>query len=96
MLASGDSAHAARLLLWHEAGQKGTFWGGSEVTSGLAYLESARLEDARGAPGLADDYYRQFLRRYDRPMPAQLHLVYEAQAAVERLTGRHGANLGGP
>jgi DNA-binding SARP family transcriptional activator/TolB-like protein len=85
LLASGDSAHAARLLMWHEAGQKGTFWAGSEITGGLAYLESARLEDARGAPGLAEEYYQQFLKRYDRPMPAQLHLVREAQAALERL-----------
>ena len=89
LLASGDTALAARLLMWHEAGQAGTFWAGSEVTGGLAYLESARLEDARGAPGLADEYYRQFLRRYDRPMPSQLHLVHEAQAAVERLSSRH-------
>jgi hypothetical protein len=31
---------------------------------------------------LARGYYQQFLRRYDRPVPSQVHLVKEAKAAL--------------
>ncbi len=89
LLEAGDSAQSARLLTWHQAAHKGPFWGGTEVTAGLAYLEMAKLEDARGDPGLAAEYYRQFLRRYDRPMPAQQHIVHEAEVALARLQRRN-------
>jgi hypothetical protein len=62
---------------------------GTEVTAGLAYLEMAKLEDARGDPGVAAEYYRQFLRRYDRPMPAQQHIVHQAEVALTRLQHRN-------
>jgi DNA-binding SARP family transcriptional activator/TolB-like protein len=89
LLDAGDSAQGARLLTWHQAAHKGPFWAGTEVTAGLAYLEMAKLEDARGDPGLAAEYYRQFLRRYDRPMPAQQHIVHQAEVALTRLQRRN-------
>jgi hypothetical protein len=49
------------------------------------YLARARLEEAGGDPHRAREYYRQFLRRYDQPMPSQIHLVDEAKAALARL-----------
>jgi len=45
----------------------------------------ARIEESRGSDSLAQEYYRQFLRRYDRPMPSQAHLVSESKAALARL-----------
>ena len=35
--------------------------------SSLAYLERARIEDARGNPPLAQEYYQEFLSQYDLP-----------------------------
>ena len=89
LLEAGDTARASGLLVWHQSAQKGTFWAGTEVTAGLAYLEMAKFEDARGDPGVAGEYYRQFLRRYDRPLPAQQHLVHEAEVALARLQHRN-------
>jgi TolB-like protein len=81
----GDVNEAARLLTWHEAAQSGPYWAGTEVTAGLAYRELARIEEARGSTRLSRESYEQFLRRYDRPMPSQAHLVEEAKAALARL-----------
>jgi hypothetical protein len=61
------------------------------VLSGPTYLARARLEELHGDPGRAREYYLQFLRRYDQPMPAQEHLVEEARAALARLSGGEGA-----
>ena len=87
LLEAGDSAQAARLLLWHEAGGGGWEWSFTYATTALAYLMLARIEEARGDARLAITHYRQFLRRYDMPMPGQRHLVDEAQSALERLAG---------
>ena len=81
LLEAGDTAQAARLLTWNEA------WGGvsgsvgAGVFGSLAYLERARIEDARGNGPLAREYYQEFLLRYDMPTPNQRHLVDEAREA---------------
>jgi hypothetical protein len=85
LLEAGDTAQAARLLVWHEAWQGGSYWAGTEVLAGLAYLQRARIEEARGSTRLASEDYQQFLRRYDMPVPAQRHLVEEAKAALARM-----------
>ncbi len=87
LLASGDTATAARLLTWVEA-DAGRGGSGTLLLGGLAQLQRARIEDARGHPALARAYYRQFLARYDMPMPAHRHLVEEANQALARLSGR--------
>ena len=89
LLQAGDTAQAARLLTWNEAwgGTSGSVGGG--VFASLAYLERARIEDARGNVPLAQEYYQEFLSRYDLPSPNQRHLVGEAREAMGRLTGRH-------
>ena len=51
----------------------------------LAYLELARVAEARGARD-ARERYRQFLLRYDAPMPSTARLVEEARKAVVRLS----------
>ncbi|MEO6057623.1 MAG: hypothetical protein ABIQ49_12355, partial [Gemmatimonadales bacterium] len=86
VLASGDSANALRLLTWIEAdgGPGGT---GKMLLKGLAELQRARIEDARGQSAPAQEHYRQFLLRYDAPMPAHRHLVEEARQALARLSG---------
>jgi hypothetical protein len=56
-----------------------------------AYLERARIEDARGNVPLAQEYYQEFLLRYDMPTPKQRHLVDEARAALARLSGERAS-----
>jgi hypothetical protein len=87
LLASGDTAGSARLLTWVEA-DYGPGGAGKFILKGLAELQRARIEDARGHPALAQAHYRQFLTRYEMPMPAHRHLVEEATAALARLSGR--------
>jgi hypothetical protein len=58
----------------------------THAVSPLAYLMRARIEEAHGDIRTSMDHYKQFLRRYDAPMPAQRHLVEEARAAVTRLS----------
>gem|GEM_PF-577710 len=87
LLAAGDTAQAARLLRWHEAFQSGSYWNGTLVLTPLAYLESARVEEARGATADAREHYGQFLRRYDAPLSSQRHLVEDARRALDRLSG---------
>jgi hypothetical protein len=82
LLESGDSAQAARLLVWHEAMQPGWFLNFSFAATPLAYLTLARIEDGQGKTASAKTHYEQFLRRYDSPLPAQRHLVSEARAAL--------------
>jgi tetratricopeptide (TPR) repeat protein len=84
--AAGDTVEAIRLLLWHQAFQPDAYWNGTLVVTPLAYLELARIEEARGATSEAREHYRQFLRRYDTPAPSQRHLVQEAHQALERLS----------
>jgi len=85
LLEAGDTAQAARLLIWHEAVFASWHW--SFVVRPLAYLMLARIEEARGQTPMAKEHYQQFLRHYDSPMPAQQHLVDEARAALARLSG---------
>jgi len=86
LLEAGDTVQAMRLLTWHEARLVGQ-WAWSLIVAPLAYLVQARLEEARGDAHSATEHYRQFLRRYDSPMPPQQHLVDEARAALARLEG---------
>ncbi len=88
LVQAGESAQAARLLTWNEAwgGVSGAVGGG--VFASLAYLERARIEDARGNAPLALEYYREFLLRYDMPTARHRHLVDEARLAVARLSSR--------
>ena len=87
LLEAGDTAQAARLLTWNEA------WAGvsgvvGSSFAGVAYLERARIEQARGKQALAREYYREFLLRYDMPTSRLRHLVVEAQTALGRLSGQ--------
>ncbi len=84
LLASGDTTDAARLLTWHEAvlpGASDTRLADAAL-AGIAFLERARIERARGRRELAREYYEQFLRRYDAPSKSVTHLVREAEAYV--------------
>jgi tRNA A-37 threonylcarbamoyl transferase component Bud32/tetratricopeptide (TPR) repeat protein/TolB-like protein len=82
--AEGELDRAARLLVWHEAGP---LWPEIEPAAGPAYLERARIEDERGNISLALEYYDQFLKRYDDPVPPLRPLVEEAREASARLRG---------
>lgn len=86
LLEAGDTAQALHLLTWHEARFVGN-WAWSWVVGPLAYLMQARMEEASGDARSATEHYRQFLGRYDSPLPAQRHLVDEATAALARLEG---------
>jgi hypothetical protein len=83
---AGELEPAARLLRWQDAA-----WGGWAVTlrdalGASMYLVRARVEEARADTTLARSYYEQVLRRYDRPVPAQAHLVEETRTALARLS----------
>jgi hypothetical protein len=86
LLAAGDTAQAARLLRWHESFQGDSYWNGTLVLVPLASLESGRIEEARGDTAAAREQYRQFLRRYDAPLPSQRRLVEDARRALDRLS----------
>jgi serine/threonine-protein kinase len=85
LLAAGDTARAVGLLTWHQA-VSGPF-GEKIPVAPLAYLELARIEEARGQFTQARRDYRQFLVRYDMPPAGHRHLVGEASAALARLSG---------
>ncbi|MEP7325878.1 MAG: serine/threonine-protein kinase [Gemmatimonadota bacterium] len=87
LLEAGDRPQAARLLTWNEAwgGVSGSVGGG--VFASIAYLERARIEEARDNTALAREYYEEFLLRYDMPAPKARNLVDEAKAALRRLSG---------
>jgi tetratricopeptide (TPR) repeat protein len=86
LLAAGDTAQASRLLNWVDTDQIGGFtWA---ALKGLVELERGRIEDAEGHTNQALAHYRQFLVRYDAPMPSQRSLVTEARDAVQRLSRR--------
>jgi tetratricopeptide (TPR) repeat protein len=92
LLEAGDTAQAVRLLVWYESLQGGWDASYSHVTTALAYLLRARIEEAQGDAGSARTHYAYFLRRYDAPIPSQRHLVDEAQTALERLSVGTAAN----
>jgi hypothetical protein len=85
LLEDGDTVKAAHLLTWHDANIPGWHW--SFVVRPLAFLMQARIAEAWGDTATASARYRQFLRRYDRPLPAQAHMVNEARLALARLSG---------
>ena len=85
---AGDTAQAARLLTWNEAWSSVSGGVGGAVFASVAYLERARIEEARGKRALARDYYREFLLRYDMPTAKLRHLVQEAKTALDRLSHR--------
>jgi serine/threonine-protein kinase len=89
LLEAGDTAQAARLLNWHEATVASWPWSFTYAVTPLAYLILGRIEESQHRTGAAREHYYQFVRRYDSPMPGQRHLVTEAQAALERLSGRN-------
>jgi hypothetical protein len=57
------------------------------IFDGPMYLERGRIREALGQKDGARHDYRQFLQRYDMPVPAPRHLVEEAHAALRRLEG---------
>jgi len=58
------------------------------MLTALVDLERGRIEEQKGRAGAARNYYREFLRRYDRPVIGHRQLVEEAKTAMVRLTGR--------
>jgi hypothetical protein len=82
LLETGDLDQASRLLRWQDAPWLGRPWTVGDALSGPTYLLRAYIEEARHRPRPAREYYEQFLRRYDRPMPSQAHLVEDARAAL--------------
>ena len=86
LAAAGDTVTALRNLRWVEAFPSGIELEQARVVmTGLVNLERAQLEAASGQVELARAHYRQFLRRYDMPVPAHQHLVDDAKAALARL-----------
>jgi hypothetical protein len=85
-LAAGDTARAQRLLVWHEAELNGdNLW--PQLFAPLAYYRLARIEQAQGRVALAREHYRQFLRRYDQPVPGLRPLVEQARGALATMEG---------
>ena len=87
---AGDTGQARRLLRWQDAPWLDWSWTLGYALGGPTFLARARIEEARGDTAQARECYRQFLRRFDRAMPTQEHLVKEAEQALARLTGVRG------
>ena len=88
LAASGKADQAFRLLSFVDGPyfiHPTTVYG--QMLAGLADLERGRIEEQRGRSGSARKYYREFLRRYDRPVIGHRRLVDEAKAALARLKG---------
>jgi tetratricopeptide (TPR) repeat protein len=84
--AERDLDKATSLLPWHKSVIISvSFIQGAVVLDGLSILEMGRVEDARGNPHRAQEYYQRFVQRYDSPSPRVRHLVDEAQVALRRL-----------
>jgi hypothetical protein len=86
LAATRDADQAARLLTWVDGPfllHPSTRY--SISLTGLVDLQRGRIEERRGNAELAGTYYREFVRRYDRAVPAQRHLVEEAKAGIARL-----------
>jgi serine/threonine-protein kinase len=89
LAASGDADQALRLLTLVDGPyliHSSTVY--SLMLAGLVDLERGRIEEQRGRAGSARNYYREFVRRYDRPVMGHRRLVEEAKTAMVRLTGR--------
>ncbi|HEV2084333.1 MAG TPA: hypothetical protein VGR09_04575, partial [Gemmatimonadales bacterium] len=89
LAASGDADQALRLLTWVDGPffiHPSTVY--SLMLAGLVDLERGRIEEQRGRAGSARNYYREFLRRHDRPVIGHRRLVEEAKTAMVRLRGR--------
>jgi hypothetical protein len=84
---TGDLDQASRLLRWQDAPWVGRAWTVGDALSGPTFLLRAQIEEARARPRPAQEYYEQFLRRYDRPMLSQTNLVEGTKAALLRLSG---------
>jgi hypothetical protein len=88
LLEAGDTAQAARLLMYHGA-VSGPF--AEKIVMGpLLTLQLARIEEAKGLFPEARRDYEAFLAVYDLPSPAHRHLVDEAREALARLRGQRG------
>jgi tRNA A-37 threonylcarbamoyl transferase component Bud32/TolB-like protein/tetratricopeptide (TPR) repeat protein len=55
------------------------------MLSGLIAQERARIEEQRGNASGAQEYYREFLRRYDRAVLGHQRMVMQAEARVAAL-----------
>jgi tetratricopeptide (TPR) repeat protein len=89
LAASGDAERALKLLTWVDGPyfiHPSTVY--SLMLTALADLERGRIEERRGRTSSARHYYRECLRRYDRPVIGHRPLVEEAKTAMARLTGR--------
>jgi outer membrane receptor protein involved in Fe transport len=89
LAATGDAERALQLLTWVDGPyfiHPSTVY--SLMLTPLVDLERGRIEEQKGRAGPARNYYREFLRRYDRPVIGHRRLVEEAKTAVVRLTGR--------
>jgi hypothetical protein len=87
LLASGDTAEAARLFIWHRAVLPPVLHplpAVNTILGNLALFELARIEEARGRSDLARLYNELFLERYDRPPPQHRVMVERARAAATR------------
>jgi TolB-like protein/tetratricopeptide (TPR) repeat protein len=88
LAASGDADKALQLLTWVDGPyliHPSTVYSG--MLTPLVDLERGRIEEQKGRAGSARNYYREFLRRYDRPSIGHRRLVEEAKNAMVRLTG---------
>ena len=88
LAASGEADQAFRLLSFVDGFSfihPSTVY--SLMLTGLVDLERGRIEKQRGRADSARNYYREFLRRYDRPVIGHRGLVEEAKAAMVRLKG---------
>ena len=88
LAASGNADQALRLLTWVDGLfflHPSTIY--SVMLTALVDLERGRIEEQRGRRDVARNYYREFLRRYDRPVIGHQALVEEAKAAMIRLQG---------
>jgi hypothetical protein len=86
LAASGDAEQAQRLLGWVDGAillHPSTPY--SLMVAGLADFERGRNEERLGHGERAAGYYREFLRRYDRPVRGHLALVEEARAWLDKL-----------
>jgi predicted Ser/Thr protein kinase/TolB-like protein len=91
LLEAGDTAEAARVLLWHRAVLPGALHPLPAVNTALgnlALFELAQIEEPRGRPELARLYNMLFLERYDRPPPQHREMVERARASRARLAAR--------
>ncbi len=95
LVEAGDTLQANRLLTWHEAILPGSAFRvevSNRTVEALALYERARLEEAMGRVHEAQEHYRGFLERYDRPPPPHQTRVEQARLALARLSaGSSGA-----